>query len=200
MINKFATLRSYSVLRVYLFFINVHIYALIQYYATIRYFRVSLDFTNFFFISVTLGGKNSVDPQTEQDPDYLILIVACLGAFVLVFLILIVVCVCKRNSSKPTHSHNQSVEAPEIREKMLDQQIQVRMGPNQAPQPPQPHSPQFQHYHHKDYYTQNWINHPKMGLPLPPTPFEAAAGNGNHTRYHHESADITQPRGTSYRR
>ena len=151
----------------------------------------------FFSISVTLGGKNTVDPQTDQDPDYLILIVACLGAFVLVFLILIVVCVCKRNSSKPTHSHNQSVEAPEIREKMLDQQIHVRMGPNQ---PPQPHSPQFQHYHHKDYYTQNWINHPKMGLPLPPTPFEAAAGNGNHTRYHHESADITQPRGTSYRR
>ena len=161
---------------------------------------LKLDFTNFFSISVTLGGKNTVDPPTEQDPDYLILIVACLGAFVLVFLILIVVCVCKRNSSKPTHSHNQSVEAPEIREKMLDQQIQVRMGPNQPPQPPQPHSPQFQHYHHKDYYTQNWINHPKMGLPLPPTPFEAAAGNGNHTRYHHESADITQPRGTSYRR
>ena len=150
----------------------------------------------FFFFSESDNSKD-----TSTDP--LILVVACLGAFVLVFLILIVVCICKRNE-KPNRS-NQSVETPEIREKMLDQHVQVRSTLGVVP-PPQPSIEAFQNqYNPTDFYTQKWINHPKMGQPLPPTPLE---DHRNHAevacdrgirRYHPDSNDLTKPRG-SYRR
>ena len=64
-----------------------------------------------------LPGSGVNDKGSSTDP--LVLVVACLGAFVLVFLILIIVCICKRNNGKPSPSANQSVETPEIHEKML---------------------------------------------------------------------------------
>ena len=67
-----------------------------------------------------LPGSGVNDKGSSTDP--LVLVVACLGAFVLVFLILIIVCICKRNNGKPSPSANQSVETPEIHEKMLDHQ------------------------------------------------------------------------------
>jgi hypothetical protein len=43
-------------------------------------------------------------------------------------------------------------------------------------------------YHPKDYYTQKWINNPKMGLPLPPTPME----DTNHRNHHqHGTSGLT---------
>ena len=68
-----------------------------------------------------LPGSGVNDKESSTDP--LVLVVACLGAFVLVFLILIIVCICKRNNGKPSPSANQSVETPEIHEKMLDHQV-----------------------------------------------------------------------------
>ena len=70
-----------------------------------------------------------------------------------------------------------------------------------------------QQYHPKDYYTQKWINNPKMGLPLPPTPMEDTNHRNHHqhgtsgltgSRYNHESNDLMtttngMPRGSYHR-
>ena len=71
-----------------------------------------------------LPGSGVNDKGSSTDP--LVLVVACLGAFVLVFLILIIVCICKRNNGKPSPSANQSVETPEIHEKMLGEHQTVQ--------------------------------------------------------------------------
>merc|ERR1712110_597837 len=68
-------------------------------------------------------------------------------------------------------------------------------------------------YHPKDYYTQKWINNPKMGLPLPPTPMEDTNNHNRnlHQQQHgsryinnHDSTDLmmttnAKPRGSYHR-
>ena len=103
------------------------VHSTVVHFRKLRFFSDFTENTNVCsFHSLTtkfliLPGSGVNDKESSTDP--LVLVVACLGAFVLVFLILIIVCICKRNNGKPSPSANQSVETPEIHEKMLDHQV-----------------------------------------------------------------------------
>lgn len=130
--------------------------------------------------------KKAEKANTE---DKLIIIVACLGALILVFLILLVAFVCRRHS-KPSISQ-QSQDANESRERMLTEQscktLHQHHHPNAIVQVPV-----------QEYFAPVWTSpstlNPKQGLPLPPTPVENRGRNGHQSpqgpnrhpmRHHH---------------
>ena len=98
----------------------------------------------------------------------MLILVGCLGAFVLVLLILIIVCLVKKKNKPQSQAEN----SPEARERMIESsQQQQRFNPNNT-------SP-------TEYY---WSNqHPKMGQPLPPTPLEKNLAHQSplESRHHH---------------
>ena len=87
----------------------------------------------------------------------MLILVGCLGAFVLVLLILIIVCLVKKKN-KPQNQASES--SPEARERMIEPSNNHRYNHNSSLNT----SPTTEYY---------WsTHHPKIGQPLPPTPVE----------------------------
>ena len=92
-------------------------------------------------------------PAFDAKDESMLILVGCLGAFVLVLLILIIVCLVKKKN-KPAHQAAES--SPEARERMIEPSVPRYNGMNTSPT--------------TEYY---WsTHHPKIGQPLPPTPVE----------------------------
>lgn len=122
--------------------------------------------------------------KSNNTEDKLIIIVACLGALILVFLILLITFMLRKNSNKP--NHHQNPDANESRERMLTSSDQAcKMHPNVVQVPVS----QIQEYFAPVWTSPSTLN-PKQGLPLPPTPVEHHHGHQSpqvrHTlRQHH---------------
>jgi len=99
----------------------------------------------------------SAPPSFDSKEESMLILVGCLGAFVLVLLILIIVCLVKKKN-KP---QNQALESsPEARERMIEPSTSRYNSPNSMTNT----SPTTEYY---------WsTHHPKIGQPLPPTPVE----------------------------
>ena len=100
---------------------------------------------------------NLAPPSFDSKEESMLILVGCLGAFVLVLLILIIVCLVKKKN-KP---QNQALESsPEARERMIEPSTSRYNSPNSMTNT----SPTTEYY---------WsTHHPKIGQPLPPTPVE----------------------------
>jgi hypothetical protein len=139
-----------------------------------------------------IAGSNPNNPNgLGSDP--LIVVVAILGAFVLVFLILIIVCVVKKRNKPSLQTPVQAgqIESPEVRERMLSypRYLDSQMQQNHHQRPPQ--IPQMYTSAAKSW-DHPMINNPKMGLPLPPTPIEDRGGPYNQPNQHaNNAADLS---------
>ena len=96
-------------------------------------------------------------PSFDSKEESMLILVGCLGAFVLVLLILIIVCLVKKKN-KPQNQASES--SPEARERMIEPSNSRYNSPNSMTNT----SPTTEYY---------WsTHHPKIGQPLPPTPVE----------------------------
>jgi len=148
--------------------------------------------STFKYAYLQVEDGQSTSPHTLSK-ETLYILVACLGAFVLVFLILIVTFILRKNS-KPSH---RNADSPEARERMLEasnsnssntQRPQVASNLVQA----NPTSIQQEYFPPPTWAT--LPNNPKVGLPLPPIPMEKhdmslsisnSSRNGQKHRQHH---------------
>ncbi len=124
----------------------------------------------------------------ELSKNTLIIVVACLGAFVLVFLVILIAFILRRHGKSTPH---RNTDSPEAREKMLDasKNYDPNAGSQASSRPIQSQAPPVQ-----EYFSPAWTCtslSPKLGQPLPPTPMDHRPVSSvtnprqHHSHHHH---------------